>query len=228
MSESLQKCSSEWCSLNLKFCCGYFKFVLPPLPSGIFKIPDSSSCQGPVFSVLQGKFGWLAEGVCLPHGISCSSGTYPTSRGEHVHNAATLSPYSMCLSQFSIYDQSQYLHGHYRNYSLSEDDAYSLIYLKLNNYVLGLGTCHLVDTGHFGQTCCIHRQCILWRFLWNVNECILNSIPSYPRRRSRFFWNISKYLPYCILLHQKKETGGSSTTLRLNYHITQYHNPVRT
>jgi hypothetical protein len=130
MSESLQKCSSEWCSLkqglayNLKFCCGHFEFVLPSLPSGILKIPDLSSCQGTVFSVLQGKFGWLAEG----HGMSCGSGMYPTSCGVHVHNAATLSSFSMCLSQFSIYDQSECLHGHYRNYSLSEDDAYSLRY----------------------------------------------------------------------------------------------------
>ena len=115
MSESLQKCSSVWCSLkqqpayNLIFCCGHFNFVLP---SGIIKKPDLSSCQGPVFSVLQGKFGWLADGVCLTHGMSCGSGMYPTSCRVHVHNSATLSQFSMCLSPFSIYDQSECLHGH--------------------------------------------------------------------------------------------------------------------
>jgi len=110
MSDSLQKkCSSEWCSLkkqlvdNLKFCCGYFKFVLPPLPIGLLKILDLSSCQGPVFSVLQGKFGWLAEGVCLPHGISCGSGTYPIFCGVHVHHAATLTHFPcVCRSLVSM------------------------------------------------------------------------------------------------------------------------------
>jgi hypothetical protein len=120
MSDSFQKCSSEWCSLkqglayNLKFCCGHPRFVFPPLPSGILKTLDLSSCQGPVVSVLQGKFGWLAECVSLPNGMSCGLGMYPTSYGVHVHNAATLSPFFMCLSQFSIYDQSECLHGHYR------------------------------------------------------------------------------------------------------------------
>lgn len=230
MSESLQKCSSEWCSLkqrmadNLKFRCGRFKFVLPPLPIGILKIPDLSSCKGPVFSVLQGKFGCLVEGVCLPPGISCDSGTYSISCGIHVHNAATLSPFAMRLSQFSICDQSECLHGHYRNYSLSEDDSYSLRYLKLNNYVLGLSICCLVDTGHFGRTFCIHRQCILWRFLWNVNEYIPNSIASYPRIRSRFFWNVSKYLWYCILLYQKKRNRRfvyNNVTYLPHYAISQ-------
>ena len=124
---------------------------------------------------------------------------------EYVFIMQEFCPHFPHLSQFSIYDQSKCLHGNYGNYSLPQDYAHSLRYLKLNNYVLGLGTCCLVDTGHLRWTCCIHRQCMLRRFLWNVNEYIPNSIASYPRRSSRFFWNFSKYLPYCMLLHKKKQ-----------------------
>jgi hypothetical protein len=58
MSDGLKICSSVWCNLKqglaykLTFSCGYLNFVLPPLPTGILKIPDLFSCQGPVLSVL--------------------------------------------------------------------------------------------------------------------------------------------------------------------------------